>query len=308
MGSTFGKADHQGLQSRGPCGYARERIYRAAAEISVARRARARRGRALDGPDRRHRGGGDHRLCGLSEPARPARAERVLRLRHGDASGATADPHAEPALGDIDRGAFGSPSHLRDHRSDTEDHRPAGGQTAGRRIEWRCGDVPRRLLRLCGQRRGAGAQRRDARYQARQQGRAGRSFGGRQIDPLQSAFALLRAGVGHDRHRRPGYRRGHARLPAQPHRAGHPGTDPVRRDCGREHRTRPPRCRTRRHRGGRRGGGRRRIHPRIAERLRHASRRRPGRISPAASASASPSRAPCCAMRRSSCSTKPRRR
>ena len=157
-------------------------------------------------------------------------------------------------------------------------------QLAAARVEF-----ARRALRLPSRR--AGAARHELCRPERQGHGAGRTFGRRQIDGAQFAAAVLRGRLRPHPDRRPGHCRRIAPLAAPRHRLCRPDRAPVPRHHPRQHRARQ----ARRQRGGdrrrRQGGARARFHLELS---RPATTRRSASTacsSPAASASASPSRA-----------------
>ena len=143
------------------------------------------------------------------------------------------------------------------------------------------------------------------RRRAGQGDRPGRTLGRRQVDHPQSDPALLRGRRRRHRHRRAEHRDGLAPFAAQPARLCRAGRLPVSRLGARQHRARPAGRDRGRDRRRRQGGLCPRLHHGVPARLRHAGRRARRCRSPAASASASPSRARCSRTRRSSCSTRP---
>ena len=136
-------------------------------------------------------------------------------------------------------------------------------------------DGPRRLRERPVRLREAarGAARHLARRAGRDDGRARRADGRRQVDDRQADRPLLRRARGPDHDRRPRRARRGAEVAAPPARRGAAGGLPLRRHGRREHRVRAPRGVA----GGRRRGGPRgrrgRLDPRARERLRDAARR-----------------------------------
>ena len=164
-----------------------------------------------------------------------------------------------------------------------DDHLPALTLTDGARR------VRRRAVRLS--RRHAGAARHEFCRPERQGHGAGRPLGRRQIDGAQSAVAVLRRRLRPHPDRRAGHCRRIARLAAPRHRLCRPDHAPVPRHHPRQHRARQ----TRRQRGGdrrrRQGGARARFHHRASRPATTPRSASTACSSPAASASASPSRA-----------------
>ena len=147
--------------------------------------------------------------------------------------------------------------------------RPAGRPAAAhrrRRNLLRAG-----ALRLCPGR--CRPRRRLVHSPGRANGGAGRRVGGRQVDDPQPDPALFRCRGRQHRGRRTGYPHREPGLVARCGGARRPGGHAVRRHPAGQHRLWPVRRRGSRHRGGGAGGRSRRVHPRAAERLRHAGRR-----------------------------------
>ena len=166
------------------------------------------------------------------------------------------------------RGPVRARARLRGARREADDRRQARRQAAGASATAtiRFEDVgfayPERRGR-------AGGARLHARRAGRQDRRAGRPLGRRQIDDHQSRAAAVRRHRRAHPDRRPGHPRRHARPPARRDLDRQPGRDAVRRHHPRQHRARPARRQRGRHRRRRQGRRRARLHPGPAQGLRH---------------------------------------